>query len=195
MREGEDPTYLKTYEPGEAFGELALLYNAPRAATITAKTDAVLYSLDRHTFNFIVKGSYAKKRDQMEEIFKKVKILENMDNYERSKLADAVRERRYNIGETIIVEGDVGNDFFIVTDGQARCLKKDGSGQEVEVLQYKAGDYFGEIALLKNEPRQATVKAVTSVTVVYMDRNMFNRILGSLEDILKRNMENYKKFK
>jgi cAMP-dependent protein kinase regulator len=40
---------------GEAFGELALLYNAPRAASIKAKTDSVLFSLDRETFNNIVK--------------------------------------------------------------------------------------------------------------------------------------------
>lgn len=46
---------MKTYVPGEAFGELALLYNAPRAASIIAKTDAVLFSLDRQTFNNIVK--------------------------------------------------------------------------------------------------------------------------------------------
>jgi len=49
--------YLKTYKPGEAFGELALLYNAPRAASIKAKTDAILFSLDRETFNNIVKQS------------------------------------------------------------------------------------------------------------------------------------------
>jgi len=57
MREGEKPTFLKNYVPGEAFGELALLYNAPRAATITSLENSKLYSLDRNTFNCIVKGS------------------------------------------------------------------------------------------------------------------------------------------
>lgn len=48
-------TYLKTYVPGESFGELALLYNAPRAATIIAKTDCELWSLERMTFTSIIK--------------------------------------------------------------------------------------------------------------------------------------------
>lgn len=53
----QPPKLLKEYQPGEAFGELALLYNAPRAATITAKTEAVLWSLDRPTFTNIVKDA------------------------------------------------------------------------------------------------------------------------------------------
>jgi cAMP-dependent protein kinase regulator len=53
------PKHLKNYEPGDAFGELALLYNAPRAATIKSKTDCVLWVLDRNTFNHIVKDAAA----------------------------------------------------------------------------------------------------------------------------------------
>jgi len=61
--EDEEPKYLKTYSSGEAFGELALLYNAPRAASIKAKTDSILFSLDRITFNHIVKDASRKKRE------------------------------------------------------------------------------------------------------------------------------------
>jgi cAMP-dependent protein kinase regulator len=49
------PTLLKVYQPGEGFGELSLLYNAPRAATITAKENSIVWRLDRYTFNNIVK--------------------------------------------------------------------------------------------------------------------------------------------
>jgi cAMP-dependent protein kinase regulator len=83
---------LKEYQPGEAFGELALLYNAPRAASIRAKTAADLWALDRRTFNHIVKDSAQQKREKYEEFLKKVSILENMDGYERSKLSDAIQE-------------------------------------------------------------------------------------------------------
>lgn len=54
---GEEPRLLRQYQSGEAFGELALLYNAPRAATITANDECILWSLDRETFNNIVKDA------------------------------------------------------------------------------------------------------------------------------------------
>lgn len=59
-----EPTFLKEYVPGEGFGELALLYNAPRAASITAKTDYIIWKLDRDTFNHIVKDAASKKREK-----------------------------------------------------------------------------------------------------------------------------------
>lgn len=59
-----EPTLLKQYVPGEGFGELALLYNAPRAATITSTTDYIIWKLDRDTFNNIVKDAASKKREK-----------------------------------------------------------------------------------------------------------------------------------
>lgn len=66
------------YQPGEAFGELALLYNAPRAATIIAKTESVLFSLDRDCFNNIVKDAAAKKRESYESLLGKIELLDTM---------------------------------------------------------------------------------------------------------------------
>ena len=62
--EEEGEKFLKSYEPGEVFGELALLYDAPRAATIKAKTDYTLWVLDRSTFNHIVKEAAQNKRNK-----------------------------------------------------------------------------------------------------------------------------------
>jgi cAMP-dependent protein kinase regulator len=62
-------------------------------------------------------------------------------------------------------------------------------------MHYNTGDYFGERALIQNEPRAANVVAVTQCTVVSMDRHSFKRLLGPVEDLLKRNMELYDQFK
>ena len=89
FKKGDAPTYLKTYEPGDVFGELALLYNAPRAATITCESGGLLCSLDRNTFNHIVKDAARKKRERYEEFLSRVKILQSMEPYERISLSDA----------------------------------------------------------------------------------------------------------
>lgn len=86
---------LKTYESGDVFGELALLYNATRAATIISQTDCILYSLDRSTFNHIVKDAASKKRLKYDDFLRSIKLLESMDNYERSQLADGIKEATY----------------------------------------------------------------------------------------------------
>lgn len=62
-----EETFLKKYSHGEVFGELSLLYNTPRAASIKAITDSMLFSLDRDTFNHIVKNSTIQKREKYEE--------------------------------------------------------------------------------------------------------------------------------
>ena len=63
----------------------------------------------------------------------------------------------------------------------------------VEVMRLKAGQYFGEIALLTQEPRKATVTTAEPTKVLSLDRNTFVRVIGPLKDILKRNMEQYSK--
>ena len=68
-------THLKDYAPGESFGELALLYNAPRAATIKGKTDYTVLKLDRDTFNSIVKNAAQRKREKFDNYLKTVEIL------------------------------------------------------------------------------------------------------------------------
>ena len=88
----DEPTHLRNYEQGEAFGELALLYNAPRAATIVSSTPVTLYQLDRNTFNHIVKDAASNKRARYEDFLSSVPILQSIDHYERSKIADAIKE-------------------------------------------------------------------------------------------------------
>jgi cAMP-dependent protein kinase regulator len=105
--------------PGESFGELALLYNCPRAATIKADGDAVLWGLDRNTFNHIVKGAASKKREKYENFLQSVKVLQGMDAYERSKLADAFIEESFKPGEFIIREGEEGETFYMIETGDA----------------------------------------------------------------------------
>lgn len=189
---GKEDLYLRDYEHGDSFGELALLYNCPRAATIRAKTKSTLYSLDRDTFNLIVKESSQKRREKYEQILKKVSILNSVSAYERSQIADAIKEENFKKGDQIIKQGDEGSIFYMISEGEAIANRVFEPGEEEkEVMQYTPGDYFGELALLRNEPRAASVIATTELVVLKLDRLSFKRMIGPLENILRRNMEMY----
>ena len=195
FKKGDPPTYLKTYKPGESFGELALLYNAPRAATIKAKTDCLLWALDRGTFNNIVKEAAVKKRERYENSLKNVHILSTIDAYELGQICDAVKSEKADKGDFIIKQNEIGDKFYILDEGEAYASKVFHEGEkEVIVKEYKSGDYFGELALLRDEPRAASVIAKTKCKLITLDRLAFKRLLGPLEKLLKRNSEMYQKY-
>merc|ERR1711939_315490 len=107
---------VKTCEAGDAFGELALLYNAPRAASVQAKDRCVCWKLDRETFNHIVKDAASKKRDKYMDFFKEVPLLNAVDAYGRSQVADALKPREVTKGTEIITQGSEGQEFFIIEE-------------------------------------------------------------------------------
>jgi len=100
-----------------------LLYNAPRAATIVAKTASKLWQLDRNTFNYIVKDASKKTRAQYETFLESVAILKHIDHYEKAKLCDVIREQTYAPGQKVIEEGEEGTVFFLVISGSAIVTK------------------------------------------------------------------------
>jgi cAMP-dependent protein kinase regulator len=191
----EGAKHLKIYQPGEAFGELALLYNAPRAATIIAKEPCILWALDRETFNHIVKDAAVRKRVRYESFLKCIPILQTIDPYEVSQICDALQTEKIEAGEHIIKEGEGGDKFYIIEEGEAYAEKFNKElNKPVSVYDYEKGGYFGELALIKNEPRAASVVAKTKCKLLSLDRMSFKRLLGPIETLLKRNSDAYVKF-
>jgi len=168
---------VKTCGPGDVFGELALLYNAPRAATVAAKETSTCWSLDRDTFSHIVKEAAQNKRNKYDAFLAKVPLLASMDPYERSQLADALRVESVEEGATIVTQGEVGDKFYILEEGAAEA-KKDGE----KVMAYGVGDYFGELALIRNTNRAATI-GITGGTakLLSIDSVTFKRLLDVSE--------------
>mmetsp|Transcript_13024 Transcript_13024/g.24625 ORF Transcript_13024/g.24625 Transcript_13024/m.24625 type:complete len:407 (-) Transcript_13024:115-1335(-) len=183
---------VKECVAGDAFGELALLYNCPRAASVDAADRCVLWELDRESFNYIVKKAAVAHRDQLEELLQKVPVLKGMDAYERMSLCDALQPASFTKGEVMVQQGDIGDVFYILQEGAAVVSKVYVPGTPAkEVLKLGPGDYFGELALLTGEPRAASVIAFTECKCYVLSRRTFNRLLGPLEEILRRNATKY----
>ena len=193
LESGENK-FLCNYGPGDAFGELALLYNCPRAASIICSSEeSILWSLDRETFNHIVKNSAQNKREKYENFLKKVDILSTIDSYELGKICDSLKVGLFKKDDYIIKEGEMGDVFYIIEEGKCNATKTMEPGKpEVIINELKEGDYFGERALLRGEPRYANIVVVSdNAKVISLDRLSFNRLLGPIMDILKRNMDKY----
>lgn len=187
----EEPTLRHTYEGKGSFGELALMYNCPRTATIRAVTEGVVFATDRQTFRQIVIKSQAKQRQLYENFLAKVPLFENMTSVERSSVADFLVEQTFEDGECLIREGEAADKFFIIEKGVAKATQTE-NGEQIVINTLGAGDYFGERALITNTPRSATIVAVGQLVVATMDRSAFERVLGSVTTIMERQISDYK---
>ncbi|CEG68189.1 Putative cAMP-dependent protein kinase regulatory subunit [Rhizopus microsporus] len=186
-----DGQKVTSYERGGSFGELALMYNAPRAATIVATTDAVLWALDRISFRSIIMKSNAAKRMMHESFLKGVPLFKSLEISEIHKIADSLVSVRYKHGDVVVREGEPGNNFYLIEDGKAVVYKMAPDGTQQKVNEMKKGDYFGELALLNDKPRAATVVAEGPLKCVTLSKSAFIRLLGPVMTILKRNTANY----
>ena len=177
---------VNTIGPGGSFGELALMYNAPRAATvISTEPSSTLWALDRVTFRRILMDSAFQRRRMYESFLEEVPLLSTLTLYERSKIADALDAQKFPAGSTIIREGDPGEAFFLLESGEAEAYKRDAGPNPVK--RYKKGDYFGELALLDDKPRAASVISKGEVKVATLGKDGFQRLLGPVEGIMRRN--------
>lgn len=179
---------------GGSFGELALMYNAPRAATVTAVDNAVVWALDRQTFRRMILENNAGKRRMYEKFLREVPNLANLTDRDISMIADVVTPISYHDGEVIIRQGDPGDRFYIIAEGSASVLQSKDGGAELELCRLQRGNYFGEIALLTDRPRAATVMAVGDCKVVCIDRPSFTRLFGLVQEQLRRSIDKYKTY-
>jgi len=164
---------VNTYtQRGDIVGELALLYNAPRAATVIASQASMVWSVNRRTVNAARRASAERQRHMFDHILAKADVLSSLKPADRARVADSLRVVAFAEGDTIIRQGDIGDAFFLMLSGEATAMRS----RDV-VKRYRVGGHFGELALLYDQPRKATVVADTRVVCAALDRNSFNRLV------------------
>ena len=166
----------------ESFGELALLFNAPRSATITATTDARLWVLDRSTFRIGVRNASRAKREETVRSLQKVKLLESLEQPQLEHLADVVKPVAFAAGSEVFRKGARGDVFYLIVSGELEMRDINGV---TGVITKGGGDYFGEMALLTGEPRSATVVAKSDAKCLALSKYEFDSTVGPLKDLVK----------
>ncbi|XP_002159162.1 cAMP-dependent protein kinase type II regulatory subunit isoform X1 [Hydra vulgaris] len=182
---------VATLEDKGFFGDLALLYNCPRNATIIAKSEGVLWGLDQKTFKRIVVKATAKKRLLFEELLKTVSMLQSLTSYELMNLTDALDVETFNSEVKIISEGEEASKMYFIMEGQV-AVRVNSDGIKKEIIRLEKGKYFGELALILQKPRVASVYATMDNTkCAVLNIHAFERLLGPCVNIMKRNLKQY----
>src|SRR5258706_1939612 len=174
-----DGQVLGTILAGEGFGEMALLDRKPRGATVRALEPCELWSLDRGHFERWVRDRYeiaARIRASAEERARLAALpfFRGLDALELDRIAARLVTRRVRAGQAVFSEGDVGDRYYIVREGQAEVSV---SGSVIRTLA--RGEGFGDLALLFGKPRTATVTAVTDLVLAGLAREDFLRLVRS----------------
>jgi len=192
----KDVGAVDTLARGRCVGELALLYNAPRAATVTCSKagadgsdGASVWCVDRGSFRKALMEVHTASSNENISFLQKCELLQPLLSSELQLVDQALELVAFHKDEVIFKIGDEGDRFYIVRSGEIAGTAKDGSTFSLSV-----GGFFGERALLTNDGRAATIKCASDeAECLTLSREDFTTLLGPLEDIMKRNLDEYEK--
>ncbi|NXE79932.1 KGP2 kinase, partial [Cochlearius cochlearius] len=168
-----------------AFGELAILYNCTRTASVKAITNAKTWALDREVFQNIMRVTAQTRQEQRRNFLRSVSLLKNLPEDKLTKIMDCLEVEYYNKGDYVIREGEEGNTFFIIAKGKVIVTQSTADHSQPQLIKnLHKGDYFGEKALISDDVRSANVIADEyNVECLVIDRETFNQTVGTYEEL------------
>eukprot|EP00928_Gymnodinium_smaydae_P024854 TRINITY_DN19996_c0_g1_i1.p1 TRINITY_DN19996_c0_g1~~TRINITY_DN19996_c0_g1_i1.p1 ORF type:complete len:695 (+),score=169.16 TRINITY_DN19996_c0_g1_i1:534-2618(+) len=187
----KDNVKVKKYGTGDSFGELALLLRQPRAATVRAVSDSRLWAVPRQALRNVMQAPLKAKLEGYAKLLDHVNFQKLTDRSivaeQKQLLAESLIERTFRKDETIIRQGEEGKTFFILIDGR---LNVEMDRRKVAELNAKKDTrvvhYFGERALIQDEPRAATVRVVSNTAdVLVLGRDVFLQVVGDTRSMPK----------
>uniref|UniRef100_A0A034V633 cGMP-dependent protein kinase n=1 Tax=Bactrocera dorsalis TaxID=27457 RepID=A0A034V633_BACDO len=180
---------LSVMGPGKAFGELAILYNCTRTASIRVLSDARVWVLDRRVFQQIMMRTGIQRIENSVNFLKSVPLLKNLSMEVLAQIADVLEVEFYPAGTYIIRQGASGDTFFLISQGSVKVTQKlTPTSEEKEIRTLERGDYFGEQALINEDKRTANIIAMApGVECLTLDRDSFTQLIGDLCELKEKN--------
>jgi cAMP-dependent protein kinase regulator len=174
---------------GGSFGELALLYDCPRAVScITSSPSSTLWKVDQQTFRRTVTRHAQKESSELKGLIRKITLFKDLDETTVSRFIHSMTTVFWKEGDRIVQKGEEGTVFYIIKEGTVKCHDIGLGESTFEDLVLGPGNWFGERAILTGEPRAANVTALSSCTTLAMDRQSFEETIGPLQGLMEREM-------
>jgi CRP-like cAMP-binding protein len=180
--------YVNQLQRGQYFGEMALLGNGVRGATVktSLQNSVSVAALDAQAFNQLINDSRV-LREELTELVEKRKIynqLQTISSFNHELLTAIFKDRKsveYEAGYEIIRQGEVGETFYLLLEGEVDIFVHHTDGTETMVDHLVKGYYFGELALMGNKRRQATARVTQGqrAKIVELTAQDFEQLFGS----------------
>jgi len=189
------PERVMVATAGMSFGELALMYNVPRAASVVCAERGGLWCLERECFQMMLVTAENTKHREYEGFLAQIPVLSALNRFEIARVSDLLSTELFDDGEDIITQGEEGDAVYFLYEGECRAYMA-GEHGILEVRHYTVqGEYFGEIALINNEPRRATVRACGEGCVVLkLMKEDVDLSVGAICDRLREHIELYPQY-
>ncbi|XP_013776667.1 cGMP-dependent protein kinase, isozyme 2 forms cD4/T1/T3A/T3B-like isoform X2 [Limulus polyphemus] len=181
--------FLCSLGPGKVFGELAILYNCTRTATVKAVNDCRLWAIERQCFQTIMMRTGLVRQAEHTDFLKSVPTFRKLNEETLIKIADVLEETTYSKGDYIIRQGAHGDTFFIISKGKVQVtIKVPELEEEKYIRTLYRGDFFGEKALQGEDVRTANIIADDSEGVVCLiiDRESFLQLISNIDEIKQK---------
>lgn len=172
-----------TLSTGDSFGETALIEKGPRTASIVTLTPVAVFEMSREGFEKFL-ASNAENRERITGRIRLGKMLlaspvfAFMSQKQISYLIKNLKPERIKAGTTVFKQGDTGDKFYFIQEGSIRLERFENSLRTLDII-LKQGDFFGEMALVKNIPRTATAESVNDSLLFSLDKETFCSIMGN----------------
>jgi len=108
---------------------------------------------------------------------REVPLFSEMDEQEVAGIREIMDEMKFKSGQIIIREGEMGDLFYVITEGRVDVIIRDADGSDVVLHEAGPGDFFGELSMLTNAPRSARIRATEDVTTLVLGRDDFFNFL------------------
>ncbi len=176
---------------GAFFGEMALLSESPRTASVIAEEETLLFQVSRETLASVV-DSYPSVKHALLRFYRQ-RLLSNLmatspifrplDANQRRTLIEQFKSREVGANEKLLEEGEKGDGLYLLLSGRAEVSKK-VEGKRQVLAHLKEGDVFGEMSLLTNNPVSANIKTLKKSIVLKLPRRVFAEIASTHPQLL-----------